>query len=119
MNYSEHDNYCVEFLTFVFIIGLIGHDNTQSLSHVRHLPEVLQRRHQGAALNFYCTTTGVRCNNKLEVLDADCKVIPGLYAAGNTVGYRYGSMHQTIIPGGTNAFATTHGYVAGESAAKA
>lgn len=69
--------------------------------------------------NFYCTTAGVRCNNKLEVLDADCKVIPGLYAAGNTVGYRYGSMYQTIIPGGTNAFATTHGYVAGESAAKA
>lgn len=69
--------------------------------------------------NFYCTTAGVRCINKLEVLDADCKVIPGLYAAGNTVGYRYGSMYQTIIPGGTNAFATTHGYVAGESAAKA
>lgn len=69
--------------------------------------------------NFYCTTAGVRCNNKLEVLDADCKVIPGLYAAGNTVGYRYGSMYQTIIPGGTNAVATTHGYVAGESAAKA
>ena len=69
--------------------------------------------------NFYCTTAGVRCNNKLEVLDADCKVIPGLYAAGNTIGYRHGSMYQTIIPGGTNAVATTHEYVADESAAKA
>lgn len=69
--------------------------------------------------NFYCTTAGVHCNNKLEALGADCKVIPGLYAVDSTAGYRYGSVYQTLIPGGTNAFTAAHGYIAGESAAKA
>ena len=66
---------------------------------------------------FFCTTAGVRCNKNLQVLDGDLAVIPGLYAAGNTVGYRFGSAYQTLIHGMTNSFAITHGYVAGETAA--
>ena len=67
---------------------------------------------------FFCTTAGVQCDTKLEVLDADGKPIPGLYAAGNTVGYRFGSNYQTLVHGHTNSYAMTHGYIAGESAAK-
>lgn len=68
---------------------------------------------------FYCTLGGVRCNEKLQVLDANRDPIPGLYAAGNTVGYRFGSSYETLLHGGSNGLAATHGYVAGESAANA
>jgi fumarate reductase flavoprotein subunit len=64
---------------------------------------------------FYCTSSGVKCNDKLEVLDKNWKPIPGLYAAGNTVGWRLGSGYQMAIPGLCNAFALFHGYVAGKS----
>jgi fumarate reductase flavoprotein subunit len=64
---------------------------------------------------FYCTSSGVKCNDKLEVLDKNWQPIPGLYAAGNTVGWRLGSGYQMAIPGLCNAFALFHGYVAGKS----
>jgi fumarate reductase flavoprotein subunit len=66
---------------------------------------------------FYCTSSGVKCNDRLEVLDQNWKPIPGLYAAGNTVGWRLGSGYQMAIPGLCNAFALFHGYVAGKSCA--
>ena len=68
---------------------------------------------------FYCTLGGVRCNEKLEVLDKNWDPIPGLYAAGNTVGYRFGSSYESLLHGGSNGLAACHGYVAGESAALA
>ena len=68
---------------------------------------------------FYCTLGGVRSNEKLQVLDENRDPIPGLYAAGNTVGYRFGSSYETLLHGGSNGLAATHGYVAGESAANA
>lgn len=68
---------------------------------------------------FYCTLSGVRCDENLQVLDDNFDPIPGLYAAGNTVGYRFGSNYETLLHGGSNGLAATHGYVAGESAAKA
>ncbi|WP_172623403.1 FAD-dependent oxidoreductase [Arabiibacter massiliensis] len=66
---------------------------------------------------FYCTLAGVRCNEKLQVLDADWNPIPGLYAGGNTVGYRFGASYESLLHGGSNGLAATHAYVAGESAA--
>ncbi len=66
---------------------------------------------------FYCTMGGVRCNDKLQVLDENFDPIPRLYAAGNTVGYRFGSSYETLLHGGSNGLASTHGYIAGESAA--
>ena len=66
---------------------------------------------------FYCTLAGVRCNDKLQVLDAEHEPIPGLYAGGNTVGYRFGSGYESLLHGGSNGLAATHGYIAGESAA--
>ena len=66
---------------------------------------------------FYCTLSGVRCSNKLEVLDGDRNPIPGLYAGGNTVGYRFGSSYESLLHGGSNALATLHGYLAGFNAA--
>lgn len=68
---------------------------------------------------FYCTLGGVRCNGDLQVLDENFDPIPGLYAAGNTVGYRFGASYESLLHGGSNGLAATHGYVAGESAARA
>ena len=66
---------------------------------------------------FYCTLGGVRCNENLQVLDADGNPIPGLYAGGNTVGYRFGASYETLLHGGSNGLAATHAYIAGEQAA--
>ncbi|MEY8460426.1 FAD-dependent oxidoreductase [Eggerthellaceae bacterium 24-137] len=66
---------------------------------------------------FYCTLSGVRCNDKLQVLDANHDPIPGLYAGGNTVGYRFGASYESLLHGGSNGLATTHAYLAGENAA--
>lgn len=68
---------------------------------------------------FFCTLGGVRCNEKLQVLDDNFDPIPGLYAAGNTVGYRFGGSYETLLHGGSNGLAATHGYLAGESASNA
>jgi fumarate reductase flavoprotein subunit len=60
---------------------------------------------------------GLKINNKLQVLDADKKVIPGLYAAGNVSGSFFGNMYPTTIPGLTHSRAWTFGRLAGLSAA--
>ncbi len=68
---------------------------------------------------FYCTLSGVRCNDKLQVVDGNHDPIPGLYAGGNTVGYRFGGSYESLLHGGSNGLAATHAYLAGESAALA
>ncbi|BAK45286.1 FAD-dependent oxidoreductase [Eggerthella sp. YY7918] len=70
-----------------------------------------------ATINFYATANGVKCNNKLQVLDSNWDPIPGLYAAGNCVGWRMGSGYQDIVPGLCNALSLAHGYFAGKNCA--
>lgn len=70
-----------------------------------------------ATCHFYCTSSGVRCNGKLQVCDKDWQPIPHLFAAGNNVGWRLGSGYQMTIPGMCNGFALFHGYEAGRYAA--
>ena len=61
---------------------------------------------------------GVKCDPiTCAVLDADGEKIPGLYAAGNTVGERFGMVYTNNMTGLSNGFADVEGYVAGESAA--
>ncbi len=70
-----------------------------------------------ATCHFYCTSSGVRCNGKLQVCDKDWQPIPHLFAAGNNVGWRLGCGYQMTVPGMCNAFALFHGYEAGRYAA--
>jgi fumarate reductase flavoprotein subunit len=65
---------------------------------------------------FYCTSSGVKCDAQMRVLDRNWQAIAGLFAAGNTVGWRLGSGYQMAIPGLCNAFALFHGYLAGKTA---
>lgn len=65
------------------------------------------------------TLGGVKCNAKLQVLDAGGNVIPGAYAVGNTVGRRFGWAYQNRHNGMTNSLAIVHGYIAGKTCAEA
>ena len=55
-------------------------------------------------------------NTKLQPLDSDWKVIPGLYLAGNTVGNRFANDYPTMCAGMTHGFAWTTGYLAAKNA---
>jgi fumarate reductase flavoprotein subunit len=66
---------------------------------------------------FAVTVGGIIVNDKLQALDADRQVIPGLYMAGNTVGKRFGEHFNNPIEGMSNALASTHGFLAGKNAA--
>jgi fumarate reductase flavoprotein subunit len=60
---------------------------------------------------------GLKINARLQVLDKERNVIPGLYAAGNVSGSFFGSMYPTTVPGLTHSRAWTFGRLAGLNAA--
>jgi fumarate reductase flavoprotein subunit len=60
---------------------------------------------------------GLNVNPRLQTLDGDWKVIPGLYLAGNTVGNRFASDYSTMCPGISHGMAIHSGRVAGMNAA--
>ncbi len=60
---------------------------------------------------------GLNTNIKMQPLDADRKVIPGLYLAGNTVGNRFAVDYPTMCPGLSHSLAWTTGRFAGQYAA--
>jgi fumarate reductase flavoprotein subunit len=59
---------------------------------------------------------GLVANEKLQVIDAEEKIIPGLYVAGNTLGRRFANDYPVICPGLSHSMAWTHGHLAGEFA---
>ena len=60
---------------------------------------------------------GIKVNHKLEVIDKQDKVIPGLYAAGYDAGGMYGQDYGMHITSGlSSAFAMNSGRIAGKSA---
>lgn len=63
------------------------------------------------------TLGGLKVNTKLQVLDTERKVIPGLYAAGNVSGCFFGNEYPTIAPGLSHSRAWTFGRLAGLAAA--
>ncbi len=63
------------------------------------------------------TLGGLQINDKMQVLDKDKNVIPGLYAAGNNSGCFFGNDYPTAIPGNSHGRAQTFGYFAGKNAA--
>lgn len=69
------------------------------------------------AYYIFGMSSGVKVNKKLQVVDKNWDPIPGLFAAGNCVGWRMGSGYQNAIPGLCNAYAAVHGYFAGKNAA--
>jgi fumarate reductase flavoprotein subunit len=60
---------------------------------------------------------GLNTNTSFQPLDADRKVIPGLYLAGNTVGNRFAVDYPTMCAGLSHGFAWMTGRLTGLSAA--
>ncbi len=60
---------------------------------------------------------GLNVNTKLQPLDGDWKVIPGLYLAGNTIGNLFAVDYSTMCPGLSHGMALHFGRVAGLNAA--
>jgi fumarate reductase flavoprotein subunit len=65
-----------------------------------------------------CTLGGVKCTAKQEVMDVKGNAIPGLFAAGNTVGRRFGVSYESSNMGLSNSTAIVGGYIAGETCMK-
>jgi fumarate reductase flavoprotein subunit len=61
--------------------------------------------------------SGLKVNTRLQVLDKERRVIPGLYAAGNTSGSFFGDSYPSTVPGLTHSRAWTFGRLAGLNAA--
>jgi len=61
--------------------------------------------------------SGLKINTRLQVLDTERNVIPGLYAAGNVSGSFFGNVYPTTVPGLTHSRAWTFGRLAGLNAA--
>lgn len=59
---------------------------------------------------------GVLTDDYLQVLNASGEAIPGLWAAGNCLGGRYGNGYATPMAGNSIGMAITHGRVAGKVA---
>lgn len=60
------------------------------------------------------TTSGLLVNENSQVLNQSCDPIPGLYAAGNNSGSRFGYQYTTPISGVSLGFAETQGYMVGK-----
>lgn len=63
------------------------------------------------------TVSGLMSNCEAHVLDRDGLPIPGLYAAGNVQGNRFGGEDPSMFPGTSHGMALTYGRIAGENAA--
>ena len=72
----------------------------------------------GKGLYFFLAVIGgINVNTRLQALDKDWEVIPGLYLAGNTMGNRFAVDYPTMCPGICNGMAVHFGRVAGINAA--
>ncbi len=66
---------------------------------------------------FLVVLSGLKINDRMQVLDAERRVIPGLYAAGNASGSFFTGHYPTTVPGLTHSRAFTFGRLAGRHAA--
>ena len=67
--------------------------------------------------NLLTVLGGLNVNTKLQPLDKDWKVIPGLYLAGNTIGNFYAGDYSTMCPGLSHGMVIHFGRIAGLNAA--
>jgi fumarate reductase flavoprotein subunit len=93
-----------------------GEDPVLKRSKKTLVREIAKPPFYAVRMTFWTCLTlgGVRTNQKLQVLDPYDAVIPGLYAAGETVGGIHGAFY---MGGCAMAWAHTSGYLAGKSAA--
>ena len=91
--------------------GVFGKDR-KYLQPLRTPPFFALKGH----VNICDTIGGIKINEKMEVVDLDGKVIPGLYAAGVTTGGWEGETYDYNLTGHLLGFALNSGRTAGENA---
>ncbi len=91
--------------------GVFGKDR-KYLQPLRTPPFFALKGH----VNICDTIGGIKINEKMEVIDLDGKVIPGLYAAGVTTGGWEGETYDYNLTGHLVGFALNSGRTAGENA---
>ena len=67
---------------------------------------------------FHGTTGGIKINERMEVLDEEDGIIPGLFAAGNDTGGWASDTYNYVLTGTAFAYAINSGRIAGENAAE-
>ncbi len=73
------------------------------------------QQNDGSTSTGLVTLAGLVTDENLNVMKLDrSEPIKGLYAAGNTVGQRYGMAYATPSAGNSMGMAMTHGYMAGK-----
>ena len=84
------------------------------LQPLRKPPYYAQICHQA----FHGTTGGIKINERMEVLDENETIIPGLFAAGNDTGGWTSDTYNYVLTGTAFAYAINSGRMAGENAAE-
>lgn len=67
---------------------------------------------------FLIPVGGLNCNYKMQALDKDDNVIPGLYYIGTIAGDFFSYMYSTIMPGANVGRTMTFGFLTGKALAK-
>jgi len=103
---KEHNSFCKK-----------GHDDlftkdAMFLKAIKTPPYYACRCYPG----FLVTISGIKINERMEVLKPDFTPIPGLYAVGITTGGWSGSTYNIGLPGTGCGFAVYGGRIAGENA---
>lgn len=66
------------------------------------------------SLRCLVTMSGLSTNKNAQVLDEDLRVLPGLYAVGNTQGGRFLGDYPATLAGASHSIALTYGYLTGK-----
>lgn len=66
------------------------------------------------SLRCLVTMSGLSTNKNAQVLDEDFRVLPGLYAIGNTQGGRFLGDYPATLAGASHSIAMTYGYLTGK-----
>jgi fumarate reductase flavoprotein subunit len=96
-----------------------GHDEDYGKYPLRLTPVNKPPYYAGATKQeFLVVLGGLNVNMKFQPLDADRKVIPGLYLAGNMVGNRFAIEYPVMCAGLSHGLAYVTGRLAGRYAAE-
>jgi fumarate reductase flavoprotein subunit len=104
---NEYNAYCDEKHDHLFF------KNSKYLRALRKPPYYVAKCYPG----HLSTLGGIKINHRMEVLNKDCKPIPGLYAGGNDAGGFAATSYNGQTAGTGSGFALASGRIAGENAA--
>lgn len=97
----------------------LEHGLSDYIKEAYRITPIKKKPYYGCVLGsrILCTFDGLRINTKMEVLDENHDLIPGLYAAGNDAGGFFWGSYNDRVPCLAASHAHTFGRLAGQSIA--